>query len=71
MRVRAGIMTGLHLQSVDLFVQGSELYSNIGIFQSSASARTNDLQLVFQISAQMVVARVQLLRWALVDRCWF
>ena len=43
MRVRAGIMTGLHLQSVDFFVQGSELYSNIGIFQSSASARTSDL----------------------------
>ena len=43
MRVRAGIITGLHLQFVDLFVQGSELYSNIGIFQSSASARTNDL----------------------------
>ena len=43
MRVRAGIMTGLHLQSADLFVQGSELYSRIGIFQSSASARTSDL----------------------------
>ena len=43
MHVQAGIMTGLHLQSVDLFVQGSELYSNIGIFQSPASARTNDL----------------------------
>ena len=36
-------MTGLHLQSVDLFVHGSELYSRIGIFQSSASARTSDL----------------------------
>ena len=43
MHVRAVIMTGLHLQSVDLFVQGSELYSSIGIFQSSASARTSDL----------------------------
>ena len=43
MRVRPGIMTGLHVQSVDLFVHGSELYSRIGIFQSSASARTSDL----------------------------
>ena len=43
MRVRAGIMTGLHSQSADLFVQGSELYSRIGILQSSASARTSDL----------------------------
>ena len=43
MRVWAGIMTGLHLQSADLFVQGSELYSRIGIFQSSASACTSDL----------------------------
>ena len=43
MRVRAGIITGLHLQSFDFFVQGSELYSSIGTFQSSASARTNDL----------------------------
>ena len=43
MRVRAGIITGLHLQSFDLFVQGSELYSSIGTFQSSASARTSDL----------------------------
>ena len=37
MRVRAGIITGLHLQSFDFFVQGSELYSSIGTFQSSAS----------------------------------
>ena len=43
MRVRAGIMTGLHLQSVDLFVHGSELYSSIRIFQSSAPAHTSDL----------------------------
>ena len=43
MPVRPGIMTGLHVQSVDLFVHGSELYSRIGIFQSSSSARTNDL----------------------------
>ena len=43
MRVRAGIISGLHLQSFDFLVQGSELYSNIGIFQSSASARTSDL----------------------------
>ena len=43
MRVRPGIMTGMHVQSVDLFVHGSEFYSRIGIFQSSASARTNDL----------------------------
>ena len=28
-------MTGLHVQFVDLFVHGSELYSRIGIFQSS------------------------------------
>ena len=37
------IITGLHLQSFDLFVHGSELYSSIGTFQSSASARTSDL----------------------------
>ena len=43
MRVRAGIITGLHLQSFDLFVHGSELYSSIRTFQSSASARTSDL----------------------------
>ena len=43
MRVRAGIITGLHLQYFDSLVQGSELYSSIGTFQSSASARTNDL----------------------------
>ena len=43
MCVRAGIMTGLHVQSVDLFIHGSELYSRIGIFQSSAYARTSDL----------------------------
>ena len=43
MRVRPAIMTGMHVQSVDFFVHGSELYSIIGIFQSSASARTIDL----------------------------
>ena len=43
MRVRAGIITGLHLQSFDLFGHGSELYSSIGTFQSSVSARTSDL----------------------------
>ena len=43
MRVWAGIITGLHLQSFDLFVHGSELYSSIGTFQSSASAHTSDL----------------------------
>ena len=43
MRVRAGIITGLHVQTVDLFVHGSELYNRIGIFQSSASAHTSDL----------------------------
>ena len=36
-------ITGLHLQSFDFFVQGSELYCSIGTFQSSASARTSDL----------------------------
>ena len=43
MRVQVGIITGLHLQCFDSLVQGSELYSSIGTFQSSASARTNDL----------------------------
>ena len=43
MRVRPGSMTGLHVQSVDFFVHGSELYSRIGTLQSSASARTSDL----------------------------
>ena len=43
MRVQAGIITELHVQTVDLFVHGSELYNRIGIFQSSASARTSDL----------------------------
>ena len=37
------MITGLHVQSVDCFVHGSELYKRIGIFQSSASARTSDL----------------------------
>ena len=43
MRVRAGIITGLHLQCFESLVQGSELYNSIGTFQSSASARTIDL----------------------------
>ena len=43
MRVCPGIMTGLHVQSADFVVHGSELYIKIGIFQSSASARTSDL----------------------------
>ena len=43
MRVCPGIMTGLHVQSVDFVVHGSELYIKIGNFQSSASARTSDL----------------------------
>ena len=41
--VCAGTITGLHVQSAGFFVHGSELYNNMGIFQSSASARTNDL----------------------------
>ena len=43
MRVQAGIVTGLHLQCFFSRVQGSELYSRMGTFQSSTSARTSDL----------------------------
>ena len=43
MRVCAGIITGLHVQSAGFIVHGSELYIKIGIFQSSASASTSDL----------------------------
>ena len=43
MRVCAGIITGLHVQSAGFIVHGSELYINIGIFQSSASARNKNL----------------------------
>ena len=43
MRVCPGIMTGLHVQSADFAVHGSELYIKTGIFPSSASARTSDL----------------------------
>ena len=43
MRVCAGIITGLHVQSAGFIVHGSELYIKIGIFQSSASAYTSDL----------------------------
>ena len=43
LRVCPGIMTGLHVQSVDFVMHGLELYIKIGIFQSSASARTSDM----------------------------
>ena len=43
MRVCAGTKTGFHVQSAGFIVHGSELYIKMGIFQSSASARTNDL----------------------------
>ena len=37
------LYAGLHAQASGCIVHGSELYINIGIFQSSASARTKDL----------------------------
>ena len=43
MRVRDGIVTGLHLQCFVSRAQGSELHSSRSTFQSSASARTSDL----------------------------
>ena len=43
MHICPGIMIGLHVQSADFAVHGSELYIKTGIFQSSASARTSDL----------------------------
>ena len=73
MRVRAGIMTGLHLQSVDLFVHGSELYSRIGIFQSSASARTSDLPTSNPNSCtnDCRASTTPVVGPRVVDRCWF